>query len=107
MECYCHLRNVQDLVADGKTLYERRLGEPFEGLVIPFVAMVEYHPIFTKDHSRHQQLGNTVLPGVFFGFALIAEEILLSRTFEELENLDASEIHDRRLNQKKCERQKG
>ena len=24
MECYCHLRNVQDLVADGKTLYERR-----------------------------------------------------------------------------------
>jgi len=22
MECYCYLRNVQDLLADGKTLYE-------------------------------------------------------------------------------------
>ena len=109
MECYCHLRNVQDLVADGKTLYERRSGEPFEGLVIPFGAMVEYHPIFAKDHSRLQQLGNTVLPGVFFGYALIAEEIWKGDIFvadiEELEILDASEVHDRRLSQKKCERQ--
>ena len=30
MECYCCLRNVQDLLADGKTPYERRFGEPFE-----------------------------------------------------------------------------
>ena len=29
MECYCHLRNVQDLLADGKTPYEKRFGEPF------------------------------------------------------------------------------
>ena len=36
MECYCHLQNVQDLLTDGKTPYERRSGEPFEGLVIPF-----------------------------------------------------------------------
>ena len=27
MECYCYLRHVQDLLADGKTPYERRLGE--------------------------------------------------------------------------------
>ena len=27
MECYCYLRNVQDLLADGKTLYDRRFGE--------------------------------------------------------------------------------
>ena len=25
--------------------YERRFGEPFDGLAIPFGAMVEYHPI--------------------------------------------------------------
>ena len=31
MECYCYLRNVQDLLADGKTPYERRFGEPFKG----------------------------------------------------------------------------
>ena len=35
MECYCYLRNVQDLLADGKTPYERRFGEPFKGPVIP------------------------------------------------------------------------
>ena len=28
-ECYCYLRNVQDLLADGKTAYERLSGEPF------------------------------------------------------------------------------
>ena len=34
MECYCYLRNVQDLLSDGKTPYERSLGEPFQGPVI-------------------------------------------------------------------------
>ena len=41
MECNCHLRDVQDLLADGKTPYERRFGEPFKGPVITFDAMVE------------------------------------------------------------------
>ena len=31
MECYCYLRNVQHILADWKTLYERRFGEPFKG----------------------------------------------------------------------------
>ena len=31
MECYCYLRNVQDLLADGKTPYARRFGEPSKG----------------------------------------------------------------------------
>ena len=29
MECYAYLRNIQDLLSDGKTPYERRFGEPF------------------------------------------------------------------------------
>ena len=29
MECYCNLRNIQDLRTDGKTPYERRFGMPF------------------------------------------------------------------------------
>ena len=41
MECCCYLRNVQDLLADGKTPYERRFGEPFEGPVILFGTMRE------------------------------------------------------------------
>ena len=41
MKCYCYLRKVQDLLADGKTPYERLLGKPLKGPVIPFGAMVE------------------------------------------------------------------
>ena len=29
MECYTYLRNVTDLLSDGKTPYERRFGQPF------------------------------------------------------------------------------
>ena len=31
-------------LADGKTPVERRFGEPLKGPIIPFAAMVEYHP---------------------------------------------------------------
>ena len=31
MECFCCLRNVQDLLESGKTPYERRFGESFKG----------------------------------------------------------------------------
>ena len=51
MECYCSLRNVQDLLADGKTSYERRFGELFKGSMIPFGAMVKYYPISTRDQT--------------------------------------------------------
>ena len=52
MECCCHLRNIQDLLSDGKTPYERLFGVPFNISVIPFGAMVEYHPISAEDLSR-------------------------------------------------------
>ena len=75
MECCCYLRNIQDLLADRKTPYERRSGEPSEGPVIPFSSMVEYHPITAKDQSRLHQFGKQVLPGIFLGYALYAGEI--------------------------------
>ena len=31
MECYTYLRNVTDLLSDGKTPYEIRFGQPFKG----------------------------------------------------------------------------
>ena len=52
MECYCYLRNVQDLLADGKTPYERRFGESFKGPVIPFGAEVEYLPNSERETKR-------------------------------------------------------
>ena len=75
VECYCYLRNIQDLLSDGKTPYERRFGEPFNGPVIQFGAMVKYHPISAKDMSRLHQFGPKVLPGMFFGYVLHTEGI--------------------------------
>ena len=72
MECYCFLRNIQDLLSCGKTPYEGRFGIPFNGQVIPFGAMVEYHPISAKDLSRLHQFGPHVFPGRFLGCVLSA-----------------------------------
>ena len=52
MLLYSYLRNIQDLLSDGKTPYERRFGIPFKGAIIPFSSMVEYHPNSAKDLSR-------------------------------------------------------
>ena len=45
---------------------------PFNGLVIPFGAMVEYHPISAKHISRLHQFGPKVLPSIFLGYVLYA-----------------------------------
>ena len=74
MECYTYLRNVTDLLSDGKTPYERRFGKPFEGPIIPFGSLVEYHPVIAKDQSIIHQFGKKVSPGLFLGYALYAEE---------------------------------
>ena len=104
MECYTYLRNVTDLLSDGKTPYERRFGKPFEGPIVPFGSLVEYHPITAKDQSRIHQFGKKVLPGLFLGYALYAGGIwkgdVLIADLEELETMDASEIYSKRLNAK-------
>ena len=63
MECYTYLRNVSDLLSDGKTPYERRFGQPFKGPNTPFGSLVEYHPFTAKDQSIIHQFGKKVLPG--------------------------------------------
>ena len=104
MECYCHLRNMQDLLSDGKTPYERRFGMPFNGPVTPFGAMVEYHPISAEDLSRLHQFGSKVLPGTSLGCVMYSVRIwkgdIMIADTEELEEMDASEIHARRLTAK-------
>ena len=72
MEWYTYLRNVTDLLSDGKTPYERRFGQPFKGPIIPFGSLVEYHPKTAKDQSRIHQFGKKVLPGLFLEYALYA-----------------------------------
>ena len=96
MECYCYLRNVQDLP------HERRFGEPFKRPIIPFGALIEYLQISTRHQSRVHQFGEKVLPGIFLGYELIAERIwkgdIAIADLEDLEKLDASEIYLWRIN---------
>ena len=83
MECHCYLRNIQDLLSDGKTPNERRFGMPFDGPVIPFGLL-----------SRVHQYGPKVLPGIFLGYVLCAGGIwkgdIMIADIEELEEMDAS-----------------
>ena len=72
MECCCYLRNIQDLLSDGKTPYEGQFGVPFKGPIIPFGAMVECHPISAEDLSRLHQFGPKFLAGMLLGYALHA-----------------------------------
>ena len=90
-------------------LMERRpmkdvFGKPFKGPIIPSGSLVEYYPISATDQSRIHQFGKKVLPGLFLGYALCAGGIwkgdILVADIEELETMDASEIHSRRLNAK-------
>ena len=75
---------------------------PSYGPVIPFGAMVECHPIAAKDLTRLHQFGPKVLPGIFIGYALHSGGIwkgdIMIADIEELEQMDASELHARRLN---------
>ena len=104
MECYTYLRNVTDLLSDGKTPHERRFGQPIQGPIIPFGSLVEYHPITAKDQSRIHKFGKKVLPGLFLGYTLYAGGIwkgdVLIADLEELETMDASEIYSKRLDAK-------
>ena len=103
MECNCHLRNIQDLLSDGKTPYERRFGQPSKGR-ITCCSKVEYHPISAKDPSQLHQFGPKVLPVVFLVYALHAGGIwkgeIMVADIEEWEEMAASEIHAWRLNAK-------
>ena len=87
-----------------KTPYERRFGRPSNESVIPFGAMVDYHLISDRDLSRRHQFGPNALPGIFLRYVLCAGGIckggIMVADIEYLEDLDASELHARRLNAK-------
>ena len=56
MQCCTYLRNVTDLLSDGKTPYERRCGQPLKGPIIPFGSLVEYHPFFCEGSVTHPSI---------------------------------------------------
>ena len=54
MEYNTYLRNIQDLLPDGKTPYERRSEEPFKGPIIPFGSLVVYYPISRESNLERK-----------------------------------------------------
>ena len=78
-KCYCYLRHIQDLLSDVKTPHERRFGIPFNRPVVPFGAMVEYHPISAKDQYRLHQFGPKILPNIFLWICVTRGENLERR----------------------------
>ena len=57
MGCFRCLRNIQDKLADRKSLCEKRNGIPFDGPVTPLWAEIYVHRISAKDKSRLHQFG--------------------------------------------------
>ena len=108
MECSCHLRNIQDLLSDGKTPYERRFGMPFNGPVIPFGAMVEHHPVSAKDISRlHQFLPKSLascIPRLCIACGWIWKGDIMIADIEEVEGWTHQNSKPEGSMQRKCYR---
>ena len=104
MQYHHYLRNVTDFSSDGKTPYEKRFGQPFKRPIIPCGSLVEYSLITAKDQSKIHQFGKNVLPWLFLAYVFYVGRIwkgdVLVADLEELETMDVSEIHPKRLNAK-------
>ena len=81
MECFSYLRNILDLLSDGKTPYERRLGNHSKDRSFRLVHWLSI-TLFLRKTSQ--------------------ESINLERKsyLDEVETMDTSEIYSKRLNAK-------
>ena len=95
MECYTYLRNVQDLLSDGKTPYERRFGKPFKKDQL--FHLVHWLSITLSVRKTSQESINLERKS----YLDCSSDTLCTRgEFGELETMDASEIYSQRLNAK-------
>ena len=103
MECYCYLRNIQDLLPDGKTPCERRFGVPFNGPVIPFGAIAERMgeslPNYHEDHSAgngmisvsHYNLVHKFIP-LPQAMKVPAAKAAVDKEWDKLEKIPAGQL---------------
>ena len=101
---FSYLRNIQDLLSDGKTPYERRFGKPFKGRVVPFGGgLVDWSYLRRTSEDSTNLERKSYLDcsldmlgtrgGIWKGDILVAD-------IEDLEMMDASEIYSERLGAK-------
>ena len=79
--------------------------EPFKGPVVPFGSLIQYHPISAKDQSQEstnlERKYSLESSSVMFSDAgRIWKGDILVMALGELEEMDASEIHAKRLSAK-------
>ena len=76
MECNCFLRCVQDFLADAKTSYERRFGEPFQRVNNTFWSNGWFSSDFPERSGKKVTTWSEwVLPWIFLGYELFEERI--------------------------------
>ena len=67
-ECYTYLRNIHDVVHDGKTPCELRRGVIFDGYPLPFWCAVDYKPHAKRGTADHQKFDISTRLGIFMGY---------------------------------------
>ena len=104
MECYTYLRNVIDLLSDGKLHTKGVLENQLKDQSFRLVHWLSMTVLQRKTSQESINLERKVLPGLFPGYALYAGGIwkghIVVADLEELETMDASEIYSKRLNAK-------
>ena len=98
MKCYYYLQNVQNLLTDGKSQYERRSGESFKGPIKLLDALVGYLRKLRERQSTNSTIWIEIITRNFIGYGFIRgwkiwEEDILITDVEELKNLASSHIY--------------
>ena len=101
MECFTYLRNVQDLLSDVKTPYERDvLGNHLKDRLFHLVHWLSITLSLRRTSQESINFERKVLPGYALYAGGIWKGDILVADLEELETMDASEIYSKRLNAK-------
>jgi hypothetical protein len=67
-QCFCTLRNGHDENRHSKSAYENRHGAPFQGMLIPFGAVITYRPPPGKEGLDLLKFEPRIRKGIFMGY---------------------------------------
>ena len=68
MAAFCMLRNVHDILPDGRTAYEKRFNETFRGTIIPFGSAITYRPANPDIIAQMAKMGQKTREALFMGY---------------------------------------
>ena len=64
------MRNVCDVVREGKTAYQLRHDAEFGGQLLPFGCLVHYHPSSVRERDARPKFGSRMTEGIFVGYQI-------------------------------------